>query len=136
MQILVNKNQDPRFIMDMIGQAEVMRGQDAFKYIHLKGLHLPLIMNEDLEYEEMEPFRANMLRQGAGMLKIAATFLERLERLGVYDETLDLHRRGPRLRRGGCEDQRHAVRGPLQQAAGRTRATFRASRRRASRSCS
>jgi hypothetical protein len=88
MQILVNKNRDPRFIMDMIGQSEVMRGQDAFKFIHLKGLHLPLIMNEDLDYEEMEPYRDNMLRQGAGVLKIAATFLERLEQLGVYDDTL------------------------------------------------
>ncbi len=88
MQILVNKNRDPRFIMNMIGQSEVMRGQDAFKFIHLKGLHLPLIMNEDLDYEEMEPYRDNMLRQGAGMLKIAATFLERLERLGVYDDSL------------------------------------------------
>ncbi len=88
MQILVNKNRDPRFIMDMIGQSEVMRGQDAFKFIHLKGLHLPLIMNEDLDYEEMEPYRDNMLRQGAGLLKIAATFLERLERLGVYDDSL------------------------------------------------
>jgi hypothetical protein len=88
MQILVNKNRDPRFIMDMIGQSEVMRGQDAFKFIHLKGLHLPLIMDEDLDYVEMEPYRDNMLRQGAGMLKIAATFLERLERLGVYDDSL------------------------------------------------
>jgi hypothetical protein len=88
MQILVNKNRDPKFIMNMIGQSEPMRGQDAFKFIHLKGLHLPLIMNEDLDYEEMEPYRDNMLRQGAGMLKIAATFLERLERLGVYDESL------------------------------------------------
>ncbi|HSV92879.1 MAG TPA: sulfatase-like hydrolase/transferase, partial [Desulfobacterales bacterium] len=88
MQILVNKNRDPRFIMNMIGQSGVMRGRDAFKFIHLKGLHLPLIMNEDLDYEEMEPYRDNMLRQGAGMLKIAATFLERLEQLGVYDDSL------------------------------------------------
>jgi hypothetical protein len=36
----------------------------------------------------MAPYRDNMLRQGAGMLKIAATFLERLERLGVYDDSL------------------------------------------------
>jgi len=88
MQILVNKNRDPRFIMTMIGESSVMRGQDTFKFIHLKGLHLPLILDEDLDYEEMEPWRDNMLRQGAGMLKIAATYLERLERLGVYDETL------------------------------------------------
>jgi hypothetical protein len=88
MQILVNKNRDPKFIMSMIGQSSVMRGQDAFKFIHFKGLHLPLIMDENLDYVEMEPWRDNMLRQGAGMLKIAATYLERLEQLGVYDETL------------------------------------------------
>ena len=88
MQILVNKNRDPKFIMDMIGKSEQMRGQDTFKFIHLKGLHLPLIMDENLAYVEMEPYRDNMLRQGAGMLKIAATFLERLERLGVYDDSL------------------------------------------------
>jgi arylsulfatase A-like enzyme len=36
----------------------------------------------------MQPFRANMLRQGTGMLKIAATILERLKQLKVYDNSL------------------------------------------------
>lgn len=88
MQVMVNKNRDPKFLMTMLDQSSVMRGQDAFKFIHLKGLHLPLIMDENLAYGEMEPWRDNMLRQGAGMLKIVATYLERLARLGVYDETL------------------------------------------------
>lgn len=81
-------NRDPRLVTAMVGSAGVASDMDAFKFIHLKGIHLPLIMNEHLAFEEMKPSRANILRQGTGVLKMAATFLERLEQLGVYDESL------------------------------------------------
>ena len=46
-------------------------------------------MNENLEYEEMEPTRAEHAAPGdRRSLKIAAMFLERLEQLGVYDNSL------------------------------------------------
>jgi hypothetical protein len=88
LKVFSRLNRDPQFIFQMIRSSELMPGTDAFKFIHLKGIHLPLIMNESMGYEEMEPFRANMLRQGIGVLKIAATFLERLRQLGAYDNSL------------------------------------------------
>ncbi len=81
-------NRDPRFIETFLRSSGIMENTDAFKFYHLKAIHLPLIMNEELDYEEMQPSRANMLRQGTGMLKIAATLLERLRQLGVYDNSL------------------------------------------------
>lgn len=88
LRILINKNRDPRFIDAMLRTATVADDDGAFKFYHLKGIHLPLFMNEDLEFEEMDAFRASSLRQGTGILKIAAMFLERLRELGVYDDSL------------------------------------------------
>ncbi len=88
LKVFNDRNRDPRFIERMLQSSGTMERTDAFKFYHLKGIHLPLIMNENLDYEEMQPFRANMLRQGTGMLKIAATLLERLKQLKVYDNSL------------------------------------------------
>lgn len=88
MRILINKNRDPQFIDAVLRTATVADDVGAFKFYHLKGIHLPLFMNEDLAFEEMDAFRADSLRQGTGILKIAAMFLERLRELGVYDDSL------------------------------------------------
>jgi hypothetical protein len=88
LKIFNELNRDPRFIETMLQSSGTMESTDAFKFYHLKGIHLPLIMNENLDYEEMQPFRANMLRMGTGILKIAATILERLKQLKVYDNSL------------------------------------------------
>jgi hypothetical protein len=88
LKIFTTMNRDPRFINTMLQSSGIMENTDAFKFYHLKGIHLPLIMNENLDYEELQPFRANMMRQGIGVLKITATFLERLKRLNVYDNSL------------------------------------------------
>ncbi len=72
----------------MVAGSRTIDNTDAFKFIHLSGIHLQLRMNENLLYEVMDPSRANMLRQGTGALKMAAIFLERLRQLNVYDESL------------------------------------------------
>ncbi|OHD69689.1 MAG: hypothetical protein A2177_00465 [Spirochaetes bacterium RBG_13_68_11] len=88
LKVFNDRNRDPRFIETFLRSSGVMENTDAFKFYHLKGIHLPLIMNENLDYEEMQPFRINMLRQGTGILKMAATLLERLKQLKVYDNSL------------------------------------------------
>jgi hypothetical protein len=84
----VTRNRDASFINRMLAGSRTRPGPGAFKLYHLNGMHLQLVLNEDLEYGFMEPTREAMIRQGIGELKIAATFLERLKRLGVYDNSL------------------------------------------------
>jgi hypothetical protein len=87
--VLLNKNRDPQFIDAMLRTSATMERTDAFKFYHLKGIHLPLFMDENCAYDEnMEAVREDMLRQGTGILKIAAMFLEKLKQLGVYDQSL------------------------------------------------
>ena len=85
---LVKKNWDATFINRMIPLSGTTRKTDTFKFYHLNGIHPALIMNENLEYEVMNPSRAGMKRQGTGILKIAAVFLDRLRQMKVYDNSL------------------------------------------------
>ncbi|MBE3145101.1 MAG: hypothetical protein IMZ61_14460 [Planctomycetes bacterium] len=85
---LIKKNWDAAFINTMIPSSGIIKNTDAFKFYHLNGIHPALIMNEDLEYEVMNPTRAGMKRNGTGILKIAAIFLERLKQMKVYDNSL------------------------------------------------
>jgi hypothetical protein len=85
---LVRTNWDASFIQKMIPASGTMQDADTFKFYHLNGIHLQLVMNEDLLADRILPTRAGMLRQGKGVLKIAAIFLDRLRQLGVYDNSL------------------------------------------------
>ena len=85
---LVRKNWDATFINKMVPGSSTMQEADAFKFYHLNGVHLQLVMNEDLLADRIPPTRAGMLRQGKAVLKIAAIFLDRLRQLGVYDNSL------------------------------------------------
>lgn len=85
---LLPKNWDARFLDEMVATSGILEGSDAFKFIHLGGIHLQLRMNEDLLYEVLDVTRANMVRTGTGALKMAAIYLERLRQLGVYDNSL------------------------------------------------
>lgn len=85
---LINKNWDAAFINRMVPLSGTVKKKDAFKFYHLNGIHPALIMNEKLEYEVMNPTRAGMKRQGIGILKIAAIFIERLKQMKVYDNSL------------------------------------------------
>jgi hypothetical protein len=87
-QKLIGKNWDAGFINKMIPKSGIIKNTDAFKLYHLNGIHLQLIMNEDVEYDAQIPTRAAMKRQGTGILKIAAIFLERLRQMKVYDNSL------------------------------------------------
>jgi hypothetical protein len=85
---LVRQNRDAAFINKMIPGSGIIKSTDTFKFYHLNGIHLQLMMNEDLEYDAQMPDRVGMKRQGTGILKIAAIFLERLKQLKVFDNSL------------------------------------------------
>jgi hypothetical protein len=84
----IRKNWDATFINRMIPASGTMKGVDAFKFYHLNGVHLQLVLNEALEYGFMEPSREGIQRQGTGILKIASMMLDRLKQLKVYDNSL------------------------------------------------
>ncbi len=79
---------DEYFINRMVTTSGVVKNTDTFRFYHLSGLHLQLVTDENLERAALRPRRADMLRQGAGVLKLAVMFLDRLRQLGVYDNSL------------------------------------------------
>jgi hypothetical protein len=85
---LLPKHWDIGFLDTMLSTSGILKNEDAFKLIHLGGIHLRLRMNEALLYEVMDATRANMVRQGTGALKIATMYLERLRQLKVCDNSL------------------------------------------------
>jgi hypothetical protein len=85
---LIGKNRDARFINTMVASSATIDGTDAFKFYQLNGVHLQLVMDENLKYVPQPPTRAAMKRQGTGILKIAAIFLEKLRQMKVYDNSL------------------------------------------------
>ncbi len=85
---LIGKNRDAGFINRMIPLSKTNKNMNAFKFFQLNGIHTALVMNEELEYEVMDPDRAGMKRQGIGILKLAAMFLERLKQLKIFDNSL------------------------------------------------
>jgi hypothetical protein len=85
---MVGRYWDASFINKLVPSAGIVDGTDTFKLYHLNGIHLGLIMNENLEYEPMPPDRPSMKRQGTGILKLASMILERMKQLGVYDDSL------------------------------------------------
>ncbi len=59
----------------------------AFRFLHFKGAHLPLDMNENCEGLKGDVARTheNWLSQAKGSLKIVYEYIEQMKQLGVYD---------------------------------------------------
>jgi hypothetical protein len=75
-------------IRKMARRARLKSDRPVFRYIHLDPPHYPLIINERLEYEELENTRYGFKRQAQGTLKLAGILLDKLKELGIYDETM------------------------------------------------
>ena len=82
------KHNDVLFIEEMIATSDSMDDIGAFKYYHLNGAHLPFVLNENLEPEQLKPDRNGISQQSRGMLKLTSLFLDKLKELGVYDCSL------------------------------------------------
>jgi hypothetical protein len=82
------KHNDILFIEEMISSSDAADDIAAFKYYHLNGAHLPIVLNENLEFEQLKPDRNGIRQQAKGMLKLTNLFLNKLKKLGVYDNSL------------------------------------------------
>jgi hypothetical protein len=85
---LVRRNRDVSFIHRLVPAAGTATTADAFKFYHLNGNHLQLVLSDTLTWDPQDPTRDAMLRQGTGVLKIAAIFLDTLRQLRVFDNSL------------------------------------------------
>jgi hypothetical protein len=81
---------DIAFIKDMLSRADTVEGKPVFKYYWLAGCHQPYLLNEALEYEEMDNSMESYERQAKGSLKVVKLFLDELKDLGVYDNSMVL----------------------------------------------
>ncbi|MDE6853121.1 MAG: LTA synthase family protein, partial [Lachnospiraceae bacterium] len=59
----------------------------AFRFLHLKGAHLPIVMNENCEAlgGDAERTHENWLSQAKGSMRILYEYIEQMKQLGVYE---------------------------------------------------
>ncbi|MCX5692163.1 MAG: sulfatase-like hydrolase/transferase [Candidatus Omnitrophica bacterium] len=76
------------FIKKMINSSSADIEKYAFKFYHLDGLHPPFHLNERIEYESLPQNRVGYKRQAKGMLRLAELFLDKLDKLGISDDSM------------------------------------------------
>lgn len=76
------------FMKKLARTAKVGSDRSTFKYIHLAVPHLPVRLNERLEYVELNNTRENYKNQAKGALNLVDMFLGRLKYIGAYDTTM------------------------------------------------
>jgi len=74
----------------MLLNAAATDSKGAFKFYHLGVPHLPLLLDADLNYRRANPSRQNYKAYATAGLKLMAVFLERLQEIGAYDNSLIL----------------------------------------------
>jgi hypothetical protein len=82
------KGQDVKFVDTMLHDSRPDLDRNAFKLYHLGGAHIPLVIDENLEYVPMKVSRESYLKAATASLKLMALFLDRLRRLGIHDDAL------------------------------------------------
>jgi hypothetical protein len=87
-QLAFTKSQDVRFVDAMMHDSRLDLDAGAFKFYHLGGPHIPLALDENLDYAPMAVDRENYLKTATASLKLMGLFLKKLETLGAYDDTL------------------------------------------------
>jgi hypothetical protein len=79
---------DMLFIEEMMSMSEVAIKENVFRFYHMKGVHIPYILNESLEYEALNYDRQGLKTVARAKLKITQIFLNTLEKMGIYDNTM------------------------------------------------
>jgi arylsulfatase A-like enzyme len=79
-----------RFIEAMYADSTLGEDPGAFKFYHLSGPHVPLVLDENIRYVKMDVSRENYRKAATASLKLTALFLDRLRQLGIYDRSLIL----------------------------------------------
>ena len=79
--------EDVAFINNMMTYSNTVDERYIFKFYHLNGCHDPYLLNENLEYEEMNG-ADRYERQAKATLKLTGLFLDELKRLEVFDNSM------------------------------------------------
>jgi hypothetical protein len=79
---------DVKFMVDFNNQAEATAQKKVFKFFHLRGIHDPFRMDENLLPAMFKSNRANWKRIARGELKLAEIFLRGLKKLGIFDNSM------------------------------------------------
>jgi len=79
---------DVKFLAAMMAEKKVQREMPGFKFFHLKGVHAPFRMDENLNYKEMTVTRPNWETLARGAVSLLDVFIKQLKELGIYDDTM------------------------------------------------
>ncbi len=77
-----------KFFQETSAGLSLSENTKFFKYIHLPGMHFPLMFNERLEPELLPSDRQGYKKQARGLLKLVSMFLGELKEAGIYDNSL------------------------------------------------
>ncbi len=79
---------DVSFMINFLLKAKVTGANDVFKFYHLRGIHDPFRMDENMLPAVLPSTRASWKRIAIGELKLVNVFLIGLRRLGIFDDAL------------------------------------------------
>jgi hypothetical protein len=75
-------------MLDFIYLAEATSTKDVFKFFHMRGIHDPFRMDENLLPVMFKSNRANWKRIARGQLKLVDVFLSGLKKLDIFNDSL------------------------------------------------
>ena len=86
------KDSTAKFIQSMHENISTQKQQPVFKHYHLKGLHRPLYLDENLKYHDkaFPENRKSYIRSAKGSLKLIEKFLFILKEKNIYDNSMIL----------------------------------------------
>lgn len=87
---LTRSHQDSAFIQDMYRETAVTAVRKTFKFYHLRGLHVPLNLDENNRFAPLPLSRDNYKRSARGYIRLLDLFLSKLRQCGVFDNSLIL----------------------------------------------
>jgi hypothetical protein len=79
---------DIQFISQMLAGSTTTDTPGTFKFYHLGMPHLPLLLDENINYRPMPVNRQNYTRYATAAVKLMITFLEHLQEMGIYENSL------------------------------------------------
>ncbi len=77
-----------RFFDQMLFESRTTDAKGAFKFYHLMIPHIPLVLDQDFRYQSMPVNRVNFKKYATAAVKLMIIFLEHLQKIGIYDDSL------------------------------------------------
>jgi hypothetical protein len=79
---------DIQFITGMMTESDTTDTRGTFKFYHLGVPHLPILYDENFNYQKLPPSRQNYKNYATAAVKLMIIFLKQLQEIGVYDDSL------------------------------------------------